>query len=186
MLGLLATVAVFVLVLGRVFDKDKGAQKQLDLKQYNQDWIDFVAGYACVAQSPKEKALVQRMLDDTAAQHLGHPSIASFAVQDVPPSPQSMVALQPKMQASASQDTVEVSERARVQIDNTSLLLYFDAYLFAASSGLFVAFGKANGVVRTSIVLFASMVLYSAGVWLQQHRPKLQQAGQHSPLWCCF
>src|SRR5690606_30472544 len=45
------------------------------------------------------------------------------------------------------------------------------------SVGLFIAFGGANGTVRTFAVLLVMVILYAGGVWLFNNRPKLQQAG---------
>lgn len=67
--------------------------------------------------------------------------------------------------------------KPRTQLDNTTLLLYFGAFLFVASIGLFIAFGGASGLLRTLAVFFVMMVMYCSGIWLFHNKPKLKPAG---------
>jgi hypothetical protein len=61
-------------------------------------------------------------------------------------------------------------------MDNTSILLYFGAFLLVAAAGLFVAFGGAAGGVRTFVIAIVAALFYCVGFWLWYDRPKLKQA----------
>ena len=170
------------------------------LQANNQGWIDFIAGYAPIAKTKSEKALVARMLADIEAQKVGAPSGGSAEVHDASGLPRQEQAgglafgtiggefqLEPivpgrsdtTITAAASVAAVPKGTLSQpVQLDNASLLLYFGAFLFVASAGLFVAFGNALGVLKVLIVLFVTMAIYASGIWLYYHRPKLHQAGQ--------
>lgn len=136
---------------------------EVQLAQRNQQWTNFIAAYLSVAKSPAEKAIVQRMLDDVARQNLG---------QVEKHLPTGAAAVPAELAATAA-----ASRKPPVQLDNTSLLLYFGAFLFVASVGLFVAVGGANGSLRTFAVLVVMAVMYGGGIWLYRNRPKLRQAG---------
>lgn len=85
---------------------------------------------------------------------------------------------QPRLVDVKQQKAVNVKQTSKaVQIDNISLLLYFGAFLFVASVGLFVAFGGASGWIRTLAVLFVSLSLYGVGQWLYKEKPALALAG---------
>lgn len=141
---------------------------EYQLRARNQEWANFIAAYAAVAKTKAEKQLVQRMLADIAAQNLSDPSlVTSFG--------------QKGLIASAAQVVVEpevltAKPKLAVELDNTSLLLYFGAFLFVASVGLFIAFGGASGGLRTFAVLLVTAVMYGSGIWLFRHRPRLEQA----------
>jgi hypothetical protein len=63
-------------------------------------------------------------------------------------------------------------------VDNTSLLLYFGAFLFITSVGLFVAFGDVEGVQRTALVALVALLMYGSGFYLWNTKKKLQQVGE--------
>ena len=66
---------------------------------------------------------------------------------------------------------------AKQDLDNTSLLLYFGAFLFITSIGLFVAFADFDGVLRTFLVGVVAVVMYSFGFWLHDNKKKLEEVG---------
>jgi len=170
-------LGVLILVIWAISSRGNDRKQKAELSRRNQEWVDFIAGYARVVHSAKEKALVRRMLDDIATQQLGRPSVPVEPATPPDPLPQGVaVPEMPSMPLQAA--AVAIKPKATVQLDNASLLLYFGAFLFVAAAGLFVAFGGANGVVRTCIVLLVSLALYGGGIWLHRNRPKLKQAGQ--------
>lgn len=174
-------------------------RKNSELARRNQEWVDFITGYGRVAQNAKEKALVQRMLDDIAQQGLGEPSVP-LEVAAKPWVMSERVAETAERTALAAATSTTTADAAKttpqidavyekgpdlvddrskaVQLDNASLLLYFGAFLFVAAAGLFVAFGGADGVVRTFVTVLVTAVLYGSGIWLYRTKPRLKQAGQ--------
>lgn len=167
----------------------KSPKKTENPQQVNQQWVDFIAAYYATAQTPQEKALVLQMLAELRAQ--GMPETQRVLSADVVASGQPEQA-QAELQQSVitqgqaatatqayAQQPVQVAEAAPEpkQLDNTSILLYFGAFLFVASAGLFVAFGGASGTLRVLTVLTVMLVFYMAGLWLYDNRPRLKAAG---------
>ena len=70
-----------------------------------------------------------------------------------------------------------VKPKAQIQLDNASLLLYFGAFLFVASAGLFVVFAGMPGELRSLVVLMLALVMYFGGIWMYKNKPKFHQAG---------
>lgn len=64
-----------------------------------------------------------------------------------------------------------------MQLDNISLLLFFGAFLFVTSVGLFVTLSNASGWVRTISVLVVALALYGIGQWVYHSKPTLEIAG---------
>lgn len=74
----------------------------------------------------------------------------------------------------------ENSEKKRAKaakLDSISILLYFGAFLFVASVGLFVAFAGADGWVRALSVLILCLALYVVGHWIYRTKAALKPAG---------
>jgi hypothetical protein len=159
------------------------------LSQRNQEWILFIAGYLNKVKSPIEKKLLQRMLDDidekglatdvTRAKVLGTDLSQASAIVSRPSVSDAMEYEIAKVnEVETSYTEIKLTEHEpNVQLDNASLLLYFGAFLFVASVGLFIAFGGTNGGIRTLAVLVVMAVLYGGGQWLFHTKPKLEQAG---------
>lgn len=185
MLTLLLLGIIVVILLssgGRKRTNEEDVSRQLARR--NQEWADFIAGYGEVAETPAEKSLIQKMLSDIAGQGLGEVStLDDLAAAEAVPVPTDQ-ADQGKVVASHVSATIPVPaavprpSAVRQPIDNTTLLLYFGAFLFVAAAGLFVAFGGASGGVRAFITLLVTVVMYASGIWLYRQRPKLRQAGQ--------
>lgn len=157
----------------------------------NQQWVDFIAAYRQLAKSKGEKAMVERMLADLLAQGMPAPSTPSQPsdlasdtsatvqaeagaadAQTAPPT-QSSVAAQ-----YVAASNVPVMQKNSEKLDNTTLLLYFGAFLFLASAGLFVALSGAYGLLRAVTVLIVMEALYAGGFWLHDNKPKLRSAGR--------
>lgn len=161
----------------------------------SQQWVDFIAAYRPLAKNKSERAMIERMLTDLLAQGLPGPTITDQYVNPPPQveavgeattdmaaqpvaqptySMQSTVAQQPYIAAS----DIPTQEALREKLDNTSLLLYFGAFLFLASAGLFVALSGAYGELRVATVLVVMAALYYGGFWLHDNKPKLRTAGR--------
>lgn len=173
---ILALLIIIVWAANRNGKKTKSTPNTPEMQRLNQQWIDFIATYAASVTSAKEKTLLRHMLEDIRHQGLGEPSealgnaVAAAAVvnsDSVTEAPVFVPNLNPVI-PTASTST---------PIDNATLLLYFGAFLFVASVGLFIGFGGASGILRAVAVLFVMIVMYTGGIWLYKNRPKLQQAG---------
>lgn len=167
----------------------------------NQQWVDYIAAYRQNVKSKSEKALLSRMLDDLVAQGMPTPSASLLATAEVVDreeydrfrletseahgseagvqaaaaavaQPESIVQAAPDWQAESPQATAAEP----VKLDNTTLLLYFGAFLFIASAGLFVALSGAYGELRVATILTVMAALYFGGLWLYDNKPKLQSA----------
>lgn len=149
---------------------NKGAQNSPP-QNANQGWVDFIAGYARLAKTKSEKALLARMLADLARQGMPAPSQSTNSLQ------QTEKAATASAPATVYQVAQEIKPEAK-QLDNATLLLYFGAFLFLAAAGLFVAFAGASGLVRVAVVFVAMAVLYLGGFWLIGNKPKLASAGK--------
>ncbi len=137
----------------------------------NQGWVDFIAGYALLAKTKSEKALLARMLADLVQQGMPMPS---QPIQGLPETKEVPVAAVP---VRVYEPVIETKPPTK-PLDNATLLLYFGAFLFLAAAGLFVAFAGASGLVRVAVVFIAMAVLYIGGFWLNDNKPKLASAGK--------
>lgn len=183
MTGILLLIGLGILIY--YLSRGKGtkttiASPEARLAERNVEWSRFIAGYRNVVKTKSEKALVERMLSDIKAQGL----IAT--VWEMPEATSERRAFEPapatQAYAAAAVEyepviTPAVPDVPKVELDNVSLLLYFGAFLFVASVGLFIVFGGASGVIRTFAVLLMTAGLYWAGIWLFHNKPKLEQAG---------
>ena len=164
----------------------------------NQQWMDYIAAYKQDAKTKAEKALLARMLADLEAQGMPSPSPSLLEAAEVIDT-EEFERHRYKMENSlATPQAAAVSELAAIteavpdwqssgnvsdrtqqpsSLDNTTLLLYFGAFLFLASAGLFVALSGAYGSVRVATVLIVMSALYFGGLWLHDNKPKLQAAG---------
>jgi len=74
---------------------------------------------------------------------------------------------------------VEIKKaEAKAYLDNTSLLLYFGAFLFITSVGLFVGFADVTGGLKTAAVGLVAITLYLFGFWMHDTRKKLKIVGE--------
>lgn len=158
-----------------------------ELEQRNIDWAKFIASYKSKVNIKSQKDLIDTMISDIKAKGLPvdkFPSYTSSAIDlsdgiEGAPTPEvhklSSEGSAPKVFATSAQVTKPKIDS--VPLDNSTLLLYFGAFLFVASVGLFVSFAQANGILRTSAVALVTLVLYSGGIWLYQNKPKLKPAG---------
>lgn len=158
------------------------------LQQRNREWVQFILGYRPLAKTESEKKLINRIVGDMQEQGLVGANEVDWLEsnqvtnvtlqQSIAPS---VVATPAATQVIASADSGELIGQPRdareVRLDNISLLLYFGAFLFVASVGLFVAFAGASGWIRTLAVLFVTLALYAVGQWVYRTKPALKPAG---------
>lgn len=152
------------------------------LEHRNYEWAVFIAKYAQTAKNKSQKELVAKMLADIQALGLPIPGEVADTSSSIPaPTPYAQ-AYSNTVSAPSSAATSSTSIRpssaatAQIQLDNASLLLYFGAFLFVASAGLFVAFGALPGMLKTALVAFVSLVMYAGGIWIYRNKSKLRQA----------
>ncbi len=180
----LGAIGVVLLVI-LLSQNGKKSTTQVDeqISTVNRQWVDFIAAYAPLAKTSSEKVLIARMLVELSHQGMPVPpqlleqhELEMKHVQH--PIVQAELASQANEYTAEAQPTpVSAPDPEQAQLDNISLLLYFGAFLFVASVGLFIGLGGASGGLRTFAVLLVLVVMYSAGMWLYRNRPKLQQAG---------
>jgi hypothetical protein len=189
---LLIGIIVFFVWLRR----GSGKHTNNSVQQTNQQWVDYIAAYYNQAKTKAEKTLLERMLADLHQQGMPSPSqtfITPAAVVDsresethqpktqsseaVPNTNGSQQTGERQLQTSAAAAVVPSPVKQSAPLDNITLLLYFGAFLFLASSGLFVALAGAYGTLRVAVILVVMTALYTGGLWLQQNKPKLKSAG---------
>lgn len=140
--------------------------------EVNKQWGDFIAGYHRIAKNDAERAITERMLRDLAMQGMPVPN------EITPEKSVEAVHTMPETWALPGELTAPAQKPAehKEPLDNTSILLYFGAFLLVAAAGLFVGFGGAAGGVRTFIIAMVAALFYCVGFWLWYDRPKLKQA----------
>ncbi len=183
-MGLLGLIIVGLLLywLLKKPAKPQSESAELQLIRRNTEWVEFIKGYRKVATTKAERAMVEKMLADIQGQGLANTqelvSYSAMVKQSEQVAnlggAQERPAVIPTYTAASV--AVEPSKPA-IELDNTTLLLYFGAFLFVASVGLFITFGGANGILRTVAVLLVMASLYGSGVWIFRTKPKLEQAG---------
>ncbi|MCA9330709.1 hypothetical protein KC957_01565, partial [Candidatus Saccharibacteria bacterium] len=179
------SLIIIVLLLWAIFGRSNKQQNDTtpgSLSSHNQQWVQFIAGYLPLAKTKGERSLLRRMLKDTVDQNIVDPEFVQALDRDEQYSAQPAGTQAPMVSDARAEPDVTISAShdisvPRRQLDNTSLLLYFGAFLFVASMGLFVAFSGASGVVRTSGVLIVSLVLYFGGLWVHDQKQALKPAG---------
>ncbi len=199
-MGLLLLILAGLLLWYVSSSTRKNAEKAT-AQRINQQWVDYLAGYINLSTKPAEKALLGKMLADLTAQGMPWPTAQlpdengetiESRYQAVGTPVRSAVAVPAEAttaamangaqgwtlpdQSVASYAAPQPQQKAKVELDNTTILLYFGAFLFVAAAGLFVAFGGASGGLRTATVLAVALAFYFGGFWLHDNRPKLRVA----------
>ncbi len=178
----------FVAFLIWLFTRNSGKNPQPNTTNLNQQWVDFIAAYHSLASTPAEKALIMKMLTDLQAQGMPWPQqLIQHAAEPWTMEPTAHAQTVTAQAATTAQQLASVSQQAAAMpvpepprskdLDSTSVLLYFGAFLFVAAAGLFVAFGGANGTLRMATVLVVALAFYSGGLWIHTNKPKLKAAG---------
>lgn len=65
-----------------------------------------------------------------------------------------------------------------ISLSRSEQLLYFGAFLFVTSVGLFTAFADVSGVIRTMLVALVAVVMYGSGFYLYNSTNRLRTAGE--------
>lgn len=186
-MGLLLLIGLALLIYWlarRPSDSTNSGPADYQLTRRNEEWAAFIAGYRSKAKGKSAKALLDQILADIRAQGLPVPDeqpseITDQAGQIGSDNLEEAYQSTPVATLATSASTPDsiVLHKPNTQMDNTTLLLYFGAFLFVASVGLFIAFGGASGLLRTFAVLFVMAVMYCSGIWLFHNKPKLRPAG---------
>ena len=179
---LLVIIAIAWLLISRIGKSKTPAQTGGSDTSHNRQWVDFIAGYLPLTKTKGEKELLRRMVHDAANQGVVSQEYANQSLGEAS-TEYSSTTTAPAMAAvhreprNQPQPAVSRSTEKSRRLDNTSLLLYFGAFLFVASAGLFVTLAGTSGVLRTLIVAVVAGILYVLGVWLFQNKPALKPAG---------
>lgn len=187
LLLVIGLIAVLIYIFQRKPKGERSPAVSEQLSQRNYEWAQFIANYYTQTATQEEKYLIERMLADIAAKGLPVPRIehAQSEQQAIAPTAAEYTATTPTPVAihayqteppAAALPTPGVQPSQNKALDNTSLLLYFGAFLFVASAGLFVTFGGLSGGLRTLIVLLVSGIFYFGGLWIFDHKSSLKQA----------
>lgn len=147
-------------------------------QQDDRAWLKVVASYKNRASTKDQKRLMDDMIRDLEAHGYGIPQ--AWTMEPSPPIAPAQTVVSPAS-TSAQSSAVNVATPAIVKprepVDNAIILLYFGAFLFVASAGLFVAFGGLPGGMRTLVVAIVAAVMYLSGVWMFKNSSKLKDAG---------
>ncbi len=178
---LIAIILIIYLFSRRPKPKDINSQ----LEARNRDWAQFIVGFRSSAKNKSENDLIDKMLTEIARNGLPLPpgvtfdnTIENVQTAAVNVSNKYVSGTDPIQQPNQSPPKLAVQKnKSQIQLDNASLLLYFGAFLFVASTGLFVVFGGVSGGIRCLIVLIVTAVMYMTGVSLYHSKPKFAQAG---------
>lgn len=174
------TFIVLIILLIYVIAKSKPVDTQDSeqlLQERDRQWRSYISAFSDRVKTKAEEQLIARMLrgdadpDDETSFTATTPS-SSIATE---PSAALVESEKSQVLAAAGEDDANVTQKEPV--DNALLLLYFGAFLFVASAGLFVAFGNVAGSLRALVVVCLSAALYSLGLWLHAASTRLGQAG---------
>lgn len=159
----------------------------------NERWEIYIKSFQGVVRTKAEKRLLQAILSRKLADEL-------YSTDNTPPELSDKSQSVDQVQTTQPLDTepltgtldnkldtpggnkilasAQVSPAKQVvNLDGTTLLLYFGAFLLVASAGLFVAISTLGGLIRTLVLILVTTGLYVSGFWLFKNKPKLRQAG---------
>lgn len=172
---LLIIIGVLIWALIKRPSSNANSQSSSVVRPDNSNLLRIVASYQKKAKSKEQKQIVDDMLRELE-QH-------GYGVVDSPNLGQSAGNVPATAAASAASlpgTTTTFTPTKTVEkkpVDNAIILLYFGAFLFVASAGLFVAFGGLPGEMRTLVVAIVAAVMYLSGIWMFKNSSKLKDAG---------
>ena len=179
---IVALILITILIVRAIYKPKIDQEKSLTIEgSTNRDygWIKFIQDYKSVAKTSSEKTLIDRMLSDIKSNGWLLPG-DQVVKQDAPAIIIGPESVNNQSIAQVNSNIIlpsKVKSKSQIQLDNASLLLYFGAFLFVASTGLFVVFGGIPGGLRIFIVSLVAAIMYCSGIWLFKNKPKLKQAG---------
>lgn len=180
-MGLLLLLLIILIAYKVYTGSGKPGTTYIDpLAQRNEEWVSFIASYKNTVKTAAEKALIARMLTDIKKQGLSAKLDIvepAFEHEPVVSSPHTKTQTAPLHVTTAHTQPAQATLSVQEPLDNTTMLLYFGAFLFVASIGLFISFGGATGWLKTAAVALVMFVLYSSGIWLYRNKTKLKPAG---------
>ena len=180
-----------LLIILLIFFYDSSRKKQRapledPLLRRNREWVQYIVSFKKLAKTKDQKAFLNLMINDMESK--GYPvlrgndmnevvgeNVSTTVVNtDVGHKPAAFVY---PVSTTVSQQQAGEERKAKVQLDNASLLLYLGAFLFVASAGLFVVFAGIPGELRSFIVAATVLIMYGGGSYLFHNNEKLKQAG---------
>lgn len=200
------TFVLVVLCLILLFYRNDSKKIVSELHKRDKDWVRYLLKYKDKVKTSLEKKLFQNIISDLVGKSIIDPKdleaiLAERALDDNNQINQasSEQALGAEVASGVSNSTVNAKTtdsvifqssqlpdqqavskefvKPKTQIDSTTILLYFGAFLFVASVGPFIAFGGTNGWARTVLVLVMAMCFYWLGQWIYKTKPILKSAG---------
>lgn len=183
-MGFLILLVIALLIWAFARNPLESPKVKTKIYEINKQWGDFIAGYHRLARTDEERAVTERMLRDLRAQGMPVPGepVQQKTQETLPgdvPEPREQIATASWVvpsDPSIAQPLSQPAPAPKEPLDNTSILLYFGAFLLVAAAGLFVGFGGATGGVRTFITAVVAALFYCVGFWLWYDRPNLKQA----------
>jgi hypothetical protein len=197
-MGTLITLIILGLILWWALSgRGKVDTTEQQLEQRNLEWAKFIAGYKKQAKNKDQSELINKMLADIKSSGLpvDDDLIELDEHNKVKPLQNHMPTIYGDSNVQTIINTTKVDNNTAFKgnkaylkedteiidkndnIDGPSLLLYFGAFLFIASAGLFVSFGQFAGILKTFIVVLLVASLYALGLWLNKNNPKFAQVG---------
>ena len=183
----------FLILMGIVLfawylSRNKNDPSNIDraLSQRNREWYSYISSFRLKAKTKDQKKLIDEMLVDIKKQGLVDDVSAVTAEDDQASASNSInqatqkvyLATEPTDQnPSAIESITSQPVKPSIELDNASLLLYFGAFLFVASTSLFVAFSGAGGILKAIAVYVVAMALYVTGCWLYKNKKQFRQVG---------
>lgn len=184
------------LFLGRLIVKNDYESK---LSKRNIQWAQFIVSYKKIASSATQLSLIKNMVKDIIDQGLVNEKEANDLMIKLDTTKQNSLdklpeipdikkntehnteinKIMPEVAVGPISDEPKLEQKKQLDIDlsNASLLLYFGAFLFVASVGLFVAFSDVGGLLKVLSVLFVSILLYAVGCYLYFNKTTYSQVG---------
>ena len=175
----LIILGIIVWLIIRASSRSDG-QLRTSNQQRDQLWRDYIASFQSAAKTKGEKQIIESMMAGD--------SVDMLLAQDNKPKTEAAAA-QVAMQstsgytvkagaiAQASDSANALPQTQKEPMDGTLLLLYFGAFLFIVSAGLFVAFAGLNGAARTLVVAATMTALYGGGLLLHSMSSRMRPAG---------
>lgn len=180
----LSWIWIPALIIFLVFKSRKpatgSAKNDLGNQRRDSEWREYLTSFQSVVKTKSETALLEAMIRGDSRDQYDSASAGRIKVNAIQPlavAELSATSSASALETNTNQSIGSTPPKAKIQLDNTLLLLYFGAFLLVASVGLFVAIGGLSGLIRTIIVAITAAVLYVGGMWLYDNNQKLAQAG---------
>ena len=192
MFGFIVGILIGVF-LGRLIVKNDYESR---LAKRNIQWAQFIVSYKKIVSSAVQLSLIKKMTKDIIDQGLVDENEAKELVFKLETTKQNSIdqisensdiveqeavvnniAPSVALQDNTNEPLLEQKKQIDIDLSNASLLLYFGAFLFVASVGLFVAFSDVGGLLKVLAVFIVSILLYVVGCYLYFNKTNYSQVG---------